>query len=120
MAAGHDRRSYAALNAVARYEGGTRPMLGVKYTVERAWETFVTTCGCTEEEHALHDTDPPEGIKAGTPEAEPYDDCWAHCEHPYLPPCNDTYAWSGVHVSEDAPGAVPVLVMRIDWRREGT
>lgn len=117
VAAGHDRRAYAALNAMARYEGGTRPMFGLEYTITPRWATFIEDCGCTEDEHAKHNGEVPEGVDEDGPEAEAYGDCWEMCEYPQLPPCGDEYGWMTAWCDEDRPGAVPLLYMEHRWLR---
>ena len=117
LAAGHDRRSYAALNAMARYEAGTRPMLGMKYSINRNWATFIEECGCTEDEHTLHGEEIPEDVDPDDPEAsDAYGECWDRCEYPQLPPCGDECGWMTNWCSEDRPGAVPVLYMSRHWQ----
>lgn len=86
IAAGHDRRSLAALVAAARYHDIESLEVG---DIQRRWGTFHETCGCTEEQRAAGDDR--QHVRSG------------------LPPCTPgEYAWVFTRCEQGTPGAVPV------------
>lgn len=120
IVAGHDRRSYAAVNravkvAIAEYDGshaGRNRHVPIKV----GWYVIHQTCGCTDAEHALHGAPIPEELEDATDEAlDPYRDCYEACreERSGLPPCGDEYSWMVEHATESTPGVVPVL--EVTW-----
>lgn len=127
LAAGHDRRSYAALNALALSEENYRYAAALKLyeqakqnpqvsaygppgrdlqpmrgrTVVATWALLHTRCGCTEAEHAQHETDDIDCITDV-------------CTHAMLPPCTwdgnqHAFAWIAEWVPPGTPSALPVL-----------
>lgn len=98
IAAGHGRRSHAAINATLRSD------LGIDWTyntdkrgavITPRWAVFSEECGCGKAEHGAH---------------EIADKCPNWKCH-YLPPCspNGEANWTWEPVNKSAPGAVPVL-----------
>lgn len=116
MVAGHDLRSYAALNALLRFDDGNQPMKGATDDISARWATFEESCGCTEEQHARHETEPPEGVADDQIDAAGYGDCCGYCDDYGLPPCRDDYGWLTQFHDEPKVDSVPVLVWTRDMR----
>lgn len=110
IVAGHDRRSWAALRAACRdYDSSVLEDMVPARDVSVHWATFSTGCGCTEEQHALHGTEPPEGED---PDDDRHSDCYEHCATHGLPPCSDQWGWVMHSTGQPTPGAVPILEYR--------
>lgn len=114
VVAGHDRRSWAALNAMVRDCDGRGLWPGLRGKVTARWTIFHETCGCTDEQHALHGAPVPEELEDDEDAHDAYRDCYEACVEirSGLPPCGDDYAWMTDHVKPGTPGAVPILELR--------
>lgn len=107
LAAGHGRRSYAALARALRGDEAPyntwdrrsdfRPSKGDGWTISVEWTLFVDDCGCSAADHARHVAND--------------EDCSEHCKRRGMAPCAryPEFAWYAEKCAESAPGALPVL-----------
>jgi hypothetical protein len=117
MAAGHGRRSLAALSACRRSTIREYGRYGEDWETapaEAVWVVFVFDCGCSKEEHAWHER---------LLERENYGEHPCRCDRVGLPPCTEpgeeySYEWVATTAAAETPGALPVV--RTKRAREAT
>jgi hypothetical protein len=97
------RRALAALSAYARTHGYS-PEKNAVSVGEPSWWLLHGNCGCGETCPHKPDSD------GDTVHEDP------DCERYGLPPCTDgEFGWIGETCAEGTPGAVPVLLIEVEW-----
>jgi len=115
MAAGHGRRSIAAVSALRREESkafGCWPEPLMDGGCEAVWVTFSFTCGCTENDHIAGHQEHDAECQREAAGCDCDWVCYRLCDRPGLPPCGadePEYEWWCSKVTADTPGAVPVV-----------